>query len=575
MDINKRRAFHFLLSAQLAAAGILMTGAAQATDVGAQFIHVVTVENSAGRSTKLDHPLSNNDQSAIIHVTQNWNPPGAPGTYNNSAVGVTYDTSEDKWNILNKETAAIPLGASFNIWIPPVDAATFVHTSTVGSITHNHTVIDHPLTNNNPNAMLRVTQNFFAAGGSAFNDHRIGVWYNGSAWSIFNQDLAAMPDHASFNVTVLPDHSTVLLHKATPANTIGGSTFIDHPLTNNNPNAIVSITQNWNPGGVGGVYNNHTVAVWYYDVFERWAVFNQDHTAVPDGASFNVSAPSLERALFVHTADPGNIIGHWTIIDNPLSNNNPHATLSVTQNRNPGGGGGVFNNHAFGVRYSSTHSKWAIFNQDTVAMPEGASFNVSVPAANAATFVHTTGTGNISGPVTYLDNPVINSDPNAIVHVTQNWNPSGVGGVFNDYPVAVIYSDYYGKWSVFNQDTAAMPEGPSFNISIPAADAATFVHTATAGNISGTSTVFHHPVSDGNPDAIILVTQSWNPGGGGGVYNDHQIGVAYTGAEWSIFNQDGATMPVGASFNVTVEDPPFFSDGFESGDTSAWSGVVP
>ena len=459
MQKRTGRTSHLLLF-QLIAAVFLTVGTVHATDAGARFIHVATDVNTGGSFTRIDHPLSNNDQSAIIHVTQNWNPPGTSGTYNPDAVGVSYDPFGDIWEIINKEGGAMLPGASFNIWIPPVDAATFVHTSTSGSISYNYTVIDHPLTNNNPNAVLLVTQNFSAAGGSAFNDHRLGVWYNGSAWSIFNQDSAAMPVHASFNITVLPDEPTVAVHTATPANTIGGSTFIDHPLTNNNPNAIVSITQNWNPGGIGGINNDHTVAVWYYDVFERWAVFNQDHTAVPDGASFNVSAPSLESALFVHTADPGNIIGHWTIIDNPLSNNNPHATLSVTQNRNPGGGGGVFNNHAFGVRYSSTHSKWAIFNQDTVAMPEGASFNVSVPAADVATFVHTAGTGNISGPVTYLDNPVINSDPNAIVHVTQNWNPSGVGGVFNDYPVAVLYSDYYGKWSVFNQNTSAMPEGP-------------------------------------------------------------------------------------------------------------------
>jgi hypothetical protein len=101
------------------------------------------------------------------------------------------------------------------------------------------------------------------------------------------------------------------------------------------------------------------------------------------------------------------------------------------------------------------------------------------------------------------------------------------------------------------------------------------VHKAAAWNISGNCTVFHHPLTDGNPDAIVRVTQNWNPGGVSGVYNDHQIGVWYTGSDWSIFNQDLAAMPVGASFNVTVVDPPFFSDGFESGDTSAWSSTVP
>ncbi|MBU1877357.1 MAG: hypothetical protein KJ734_00240, partial [Chloroflexi bacterium] len=41
------------------------------------------------------------------------------------------------------------------------------------------------------------------------------------------------------------------VHTTTAANTSGNYTYIDHPLTNNNPNAIVLVTQNWNPGGVG------------------------------------------------------------------------------------------------------------------------------------------------------------------------------------------------------------------------------------------------------------------------------------------------------------------------------------
>jgi len=53
------------------------------------------------------------------------------------------------------------------------------------------------------------------------------------------------------------------------------------------------------------------------------------------------------------------------------------------------------------------------------------------------------------------------------------------------------------------------------------------------------------------------------------------IGVRYTGLAWSIFNQDFAAMPLGASFNVSVVDPTLFSDGFESGDTSVWSSTVP
>jgi hypothetical protein len=71
------------------------------------------------------------------------------------------------------------------------------------------------------------------------------------------------------------------VHTATAANITGNWTYIDHPLTNENPNAIVLATQNWNPGGAVGTYNNHPIGVWYASGAKKWAVFNQDLAAIP------------------------------------------------------------------------------------------------------------------------------------------------------------------------------------------------------------------------------------------------------------------------------------------------------
>ncbi|MCA1740779.1 MAG: hypothetical protein LC740_18750, partial [Actinobacteria bacterium] len=58
---------------------------------------------------------------------------------------------------------------------------------------------------------------------------------------------------------------------------------------NGNPNAVLYVTQNWNPGGrEGGTYNDHPVGVWYDTNREKWAIFNQDRAAIPEGAAFNV-----------------------------------------------------------------------------------------------------------------------------------------------------------------------------------------------------------------------------------------------------------------------------------------------
>ena len=76
-------------------------------------------------------------------------------------------------------------------------AAAFVHTATAPS---NHvTVIDHPSTNDNPNAILIVTQMW----SGVYNPHPVGVFYAAGKWRIFNEDIADMPLNAQFNIMVI------------------------------------------------------------------------------------------------------------------------------------------------------------------------------------------------------------------------------------------------------------------------------------------------------------------------------------------------------------------------------------
>ncbi len=525
---------------------------------GARFVHTATDANISGNSTYIDHPLTNDNPSAIVLVTQNWNPGGVGATYNNHPIGVYYSGGEQKWAVFNQDFANMPTGAAFNVLIPATDADAFVHTATAANLNENWTYIDHPLTNGNRNAIVLVTQNWNPGGvGATYNDHPIGVWYDGaeSKWAVFNQDLAAMPTGAGFNVLIPPTGADVFVHSATAANLAGNSTYIDHPLANGNPNAIVLVTQNWNPGGVG-TYNNHPTGVWYYGWAKKWAVFNQDLAAMPSGADFNVLVATTDSAAFIHSATAANIYGNSTYIDHPLTNDNPSAIVLVTPNWNPGGVGNTYNDHPIGVWYSSVAKKWAIFNQDGASMPDGAAFNVLIPSVDTSVFVHMARAGNITGNWTYIDHPLTNGDPNAIVFVTQNWNPSGMGPTYNGHPIGVWYDDWEGKWAVFNQDdTSSMPDGAAFNVLVSSADTEVFVHTATAANIAGNWTYIDHALTNGTPNAIVLVTQNWNPGGVGGTYNDHPIGVWYSSSakKWAVFNQDNtSSMPDGAAFNVIV-----------------------
>jgi serine/threonine protein kinase len=103
------------------------------------------------------------------------------------------------------------------------------------------------------------------------------------------------PDEASTTETVTgPTEAAgspgeaAFVHRAAPENISSNSTYLNNPLANGNPDAFISVTQNWNPGD-NGTYNDHPVGVWYDAGEERWAIFNQDRATMPDGASFNVT----------------------------------------------------------------------------------------------------------------------------------------------------------------------------------------------------------------------------------------------------------------------------------------------
>ncbi len=180
---------------------------------------------------------------------------------------------------------------------PEADETVFVHRATSENILDNSTYLDHPLANGNPDAFILVTQISEPGDDAVNNDHPIGVWYDtnrSGRWAIFNQDLAAMPEGAAFNVTI-SESSENALHRAAPANTLANSTYLDHPSANGNPNAVLTVTANWNPGGEAGTYNNHLVGVEYDASRERWTVSNLDLEPMPLRAAFNVAVSESSR----------------------------------------------------------------------------------------------------------------------------------------------------------------------------------------------------------------------------------------------------------------------------------------
>lgn len=261
-------------------------------------------------------------------------------------------------------------------------ADVYTHLATAANTTANWTELDNKSTNGNPNAFVVVMPDYIP--GKAFDNHPVGVWYDAmqGRWAVFNQDKAAMPVGAAFNVYALSRYipnssqSAAVLDVASSSNSKNNWTYIDNPITNGNPAAFVNVTLAFNPGNKGGVYDPHPLGVWYDTSAQKWAIFNEGSMdAIPNGTSFNLLIDtSVINGVFLQTATSSNTSGNHTDIDNAATNNTPGEIVFATPNFNPSTQSGTYDASNIGVYYHN--GKWAVFNEDNAAMPLNASFNI-------------------------------------------------------------------------------------------------------------------------------------------------------------------------------------------------------
>ncbi len=91
--------------------------------------------------------------------------------------------------------------------------------------------------------------------------------------------------------------------------------------------------------------------------------------------------------------------------------------------------------------------------------------------ASDSVFIHTASDSNTDEHYphcTFIDSPYTNTNPNAIIFVTQNW--IGNRGINNNHSIGVWYNTepgrWSGKWSIFNEDKAPMPPKAAFNVMV-------------------------------------------------------------------------------------------------------------
>lgn len=504
---------------------------------GKHFVHIATAGNSTANYTSIDNPNTNANPTAKLFIAHNYDASGS-GVYNNHVNGLWYNSGSSKWTIFNEDSGNVPIiqNSAYHILVADETQSTvFQHTARPSNIISNWTVLSNSAIDGNPNARILVTQIIIDTAGNVYNNREIGVWYNGSKWAIFNQNQQAMLNGASFNVLVLKEDNSIL-HTATTGNIQSSTTKIDHPYLNNNPNAIIYVTQNF--GVAGGVFNTSKVSTFYYS--GKWSIYNEDFAPMVNGSKYNVYFGS---PFFVHKTLANNLVGDLTRFDNPLVNRDDSTCVFVLHNWNPFGTGTTTFDKKVGVYHDG--SVWGIFTEDVSNIPENIYFNVAVAPKTDSAFVHRTTATNISGGnYTTIDNPMLNGNTNAKLLVQHVYR-----GPRQNTNLGVWYNG--SKWTIFTEDNSTMPAGKDFNVWL-LNDNKSFVHNVDSASlvVQNNYSIIDNPLTNNNPDANILITPLLN----GSTYFDHVLGVWYYDViqRWIVYTEDFVPFTLGLKYNVYV-----------------------
>jgi hypothetical protein len=284
---------------------------------------------------------------------------------------------------------------------------------------------------------------------------------------------------------------------------------------------------------------------------------------VAAAASADASGVTVTSHFVVADDPAANVVGDSAYLNDGATIDDPHAILFMALNDTPGGVCGcVIVTKPLGVWYDSSKSMWAVFTEDSSPMTATPSFNILVVQhSSKSVFVHHATASNTSGNHTFINSSLLNGNPRASIQITQNFNPGGTpAGTFNPHPVGVRYYPSRKRWAIFNEDNKAMPISAAFNVmvgSAPSNGGKTGLVTVTSFDHHIGTILVNNPVSNGNPNNVMFVTQVFNPGGKGAIGDAHPLEVAFPNPGTMIFketidNADFTTAPVGAHFNVLI-----------------------
>jgi hypothetical protein len=442
------------------------------------FTHTATSGNTSLDLTLLDNAWTNSNPDAKVFAIPAYNPGGGSGAYYNHKIGVYYQVSSGRWGIYNEDEAGIPVDSKFFVYVSQGFTQTFTQITTADNTPGNYTILDSPLLNNNPNAVINVMHDWGTSGSGAYYNEVLGVWYSAGRgrWTIFNNTSTAIPAGLKFNVLIQPKKEGSFIFTANASNIQPGINdhvaMITHPLLDYNPNALVYVTHNWNPPNTTPhIIDTHPLGVLYTS--NHWTIYHTDFEAMTPGTAYNVFVTYPQANAYATEVGAQNSTASTLHLNHPQLNSHAGAVFIENENFNPGE---LLSGRTYGFPTYAAYGSgiWNILRVggpdfDVTAPTITTAFNVLIPKTNA--FVHTTTSLNKpADPETCINNPLTNNKPAAKVFAYVNGTPAGGGGVYMGDPIGVFYFVDWNQWCIYRENLSSLAVGTAFNVFVYTGD---------------------------------------------------------------------------------------------------------
>ena len=248
-------------------------------DVG--YVHTATTANTESNRTYLDHPDLNGDPSARFLFAQQYD-----GTENPNPTGIWYNSSNSRWAVYNENSLPMPVGIKFNMYIPD-DSPVQVHIADASNTAgHQSTLTGYA-------EATYLFLNTYYNPNFIYNPHNYGTWFNGVNRIIYEESINPITSGAAFFVMEgYGDSATFISLTSNSSNINNGVVTIDHPLLNENPDAVFLYSHYWGyPVGGNSTYLPYLTEVYYSTTVNKWRIYAYGATDFPENVWIDILVP--------------------------------------------------------------------------------------------------------------------------------------------------------------------------------------------------------------------------------------------------------------------------------------------